>query len=118
MKRLLHTENVGGRLERWWLHSGEGPKHNAITVETIQDVEPVFDAVARKRNLPKGKDFRYVAHVSGVVIEEVCKIKAALWGVRHADAFREIMNNKTDRAQQVWAELLRGRDYRKFQAGG
>ena len=118
MKRLLSQEIVGGRVNRFWLTTGDSPKHNAIAVETVQDVEPVFEAVQRQRDMPKGKDFRHVATIPGTVIEEVCKIKAALWGVRKADAFREVMGNKTDRAKQVWADLLRGRDYRRFQAKG
>lgn len=117
MKRLLSVENIGGRAEYSWLHYGDDGRQK-FTVETVQDVDPVFDDVARRRDQPKGKDFRYVGSIPHTVIEEVCKIKAALWGVRKADAFREVMGNKTDRAKMVWADLLQGRDYRRFQAKG
>lgn len=115
--KLLGREAIGDRIENWWLHTGDDGK-DRITVETVQDVEPIFDDVARKRHLPKGKDIRFLATIPATVVEEVCRIKASLWGVRVSDAYREVIENKTDRAKQIWAELLRGRDYRKFQAQG
>lgn len=117
MSRLLSTENVGGRVEKWWLHLGDDGK-DRITIETVQDVAPVFDAVARRRGQPKGRDLRYVATIPATVIEELCRIESTRWGVPVSEAFREVMLNKTDRAQRIWNDLLQGRDYRKLQANG
>lgn len=115
--RLLATENIGGRIERWWLHAGDDGR-DKITVETVQDVEPVFNHVTHRRDDPKGRDLRYVATIPATVIEELTRIHAERWGIKRSDAFREIMGNQTDRAQKIWLDLLQGRDYRKFQAAG
>lgn len=113
MKRLLAVEDIGGRSEKWWLHTGDHGQ-DCITVETVQDVEPIIDAVSRRR-LDSGGDFRFVASIPATVFEEVCKIEARRWGVRLHAATREIMQNRTDRAKAVWLMLTRGRDYRKLQ---
>lgn len=115
MKRLLAQDNIGGRIERWWSHTDDYG-NTATTVEAVQDVEPVFEAVKRQADLPRSGDFRYRATIPATVIEDVSKLKASEWGIGKFPAFQEIMAGKTDRSQQVWAEVLYGRDYRRFQA--
>lgn len=115
MARLLGTEVNGHRIDKWWLHSGDDGK-DCITVETIEDVEPVFKAVQMHREAPKSKDFRHVASIPQTVIDEICRLKAQLWGVRPADVFAELMAAKTDRSQSIWRVLTKGRDYAKFQS--
>lgn len=112
--RLLGQEWVGGRLERTWLHTGDDGK-DRITVETVQDVAPVFKSV-RHRTENDSKDFRFKAEIPGTMIEDAARINAPLWGVPRREAFREIVANKTDRAKAVWKTFTQGRDYRKLQA--
>lgn len=114
MKKLLGAENIGGRIQRDWLHYGDDGRPR-ITTETVQDVAPVFDYV--KADRAPMKDMKYKATIPHTVIEDVAKINAAKWGITKAAAFREIMGGKTDRAQAVMRELLYGQDYRKLQAG-
>src|SRR3546814_10593245 len=76
MKRLLSKENVGGREELWWLHTGDDGK-DRITVETVQDVEPILDQ--NKREFAAASDrfgkgsFHKVATIPSTVIEEICR---------------------------------------------
>lgn len=117
MSRLLGQEVNGGRIDRWWLHTGDDGS-DRITVETIEDVEPVIDAVKRRRELPNSGDFRHVATIPRTVIDEVCRVNAATWGVQPYQVFAELMANKTDRARGVWRLFTQGRDYRRFQYKG
>jgi len=116
MKRLLGAERVGGRDEYWYLHTGDDGK-DRITVETIQDVEPVFDYVKLAANARGRKgDIRYKATIPFTMVDDLAKTSAALWGVSVSDAFAEIMGGKSDRAQKALRVLTDGRDYRKLQA--
>lgn len=117
MKRLLHKQNTDHRMEYWWLHTGDNGEEQ-ITVEFVEDVEPIFERVKRQRDMPNKGDLRHVASIPETVIEETARINANAWGIRTSEAFREIMQGKTDRAQSVWKMLCKGRDYRKFQRAG
>lgn len=114
--RLLGAENIGGRVERTWLHTDDSG-NDVITVQAVQDVAPVFSHVKRSSE-GKGRDMRYRGSVPATVLEDMAKISAASWGVTKIEAFREIMGNKTDRARKVWSLLLDDRDYRRLQANG
>lgn len=117
MRRLLGSEVIGDRTEYWWYHTGpEGQPQ--VTVQTVQDVEPIFDAVKQRRDSPKDKDLRFKASIPATVLEEACRIAAQVWNVRPHVVFREVMEGKTDRAQLVMRTLTEGRDFRKFQAKG
>lgn len=113
--KLLGSEWAGGRVEKYWLHSGPDGR-DRITVETVQDVQPIMDAVHVQRSMPQGKDLRWKATIPNTVFEETCRITAQVWGVEPSVVFKEIMDARTDRAQQVMRTLTEGRDYRKFQA--
>lgn len=112
--KLLGTERNGDLADRYWLHQGDDG-NDKITIETVQDVEP---SMTRARNLKGtgGKDFRFKASVPGVLIDRVSKLSAKQWGIRSNDAFREIMEAKTQRAKKVWKLLTEGREFSKFQA--
>lgn len=113
--KLLGVENIGGRIQKWWLHSGDDAK-DRITAETIQDVEPVFRHVKVLSDAQSPKsEFRYQGSIPATLIEELCRVSAQQWGIKYKDAFQELMLGKTDRAKQVWKMLLKGRDYRKLQ---
>lgn len=112
MSRLIHTERRGAIVDKYWLHVGDDNK-DRITVESIQDVEPVIQRVGQ---LPCGnKDFQYVGSVPAVLLDQIAKEVAAHWGVRPRRAFRELIRNRTDRAKKVWTMLMQGRDYRRLQ---
>jgi hypothetical protein len=115
--RLLGEEKVGALTERWWLHTGDDGK-DRITVQTVEDVESVLDANRRAYNdapqaFGRGA-FHKVASIPEVVIGEVCRIHAERWGCGQAEVFRELMTNKTDRAQRVWRNLLNAQEFRAF----
>jgi hypothetical protein len=112
--KLLGQERIGNAVEKYWLHS-DGMGRDQITVETVEDVEPVFKKV-RQLSEERHKDLRYKASIPGVVISEVCRSMAPVWGVKRREVFRELVENKTDRAKKVWKMLTEARDYRKFQA--
>jgi len=115
VKRLLHTENIGGRVEKWWLHTDAQGK-DVITVETIQDVEPVFAHVKAMTDAHRTKsDFRFKASIPATLIEEVCRLKAIDWGCKTVDVFKELMSAKTDRAKGIWDMLTGDREYRRLQ---
>lgn len=109
MKRLLSTEVIGDRVEYWWHHYGEDGREK-ITVETVQDVEPILDRnKAEYNDAPQkfGKgSFHKVATIPATVIEEVCRIKQI--------SFRELMQNKSDRAKHIWSHLLNAREFQAF----
>lgn len=116
MARLLGQEYQGrGVFQKYWLHTGDnGDDH--ITVENVQDVEPIFESVKRQAQGPQGKDARLVAKIPETVITEVCKVHAKMWGVKPREVFAELMRAKTDRSQKIWRMLTQGRDYSKLQA--
>lgn len=113
--RLLGKETHGGVTDYYWLHTGDDGD-DRITVETVEDAEPVFAAVRRQAQGQKSRDFHYKASIPGTVIGEICRLSAPQWGVSTNEVFRELMTNKTDRAQKVWRMLTEGRDYNKLQA--
>lgn len=117
MAKLLGTERNGAAVDKWWLHTDDFG-NDVITVETVEDVEPVFEKVRAIRDRPKGKDFRHVASIPVTVIDEMCRIHAAIWGISRREVFAELMLGKTDRAQSMLRVLTHGRDYRKFQSAG
>lgn len=114
MARLLGTEKNGHITEKYWLHTGDDGS-DRITVETSEDVEPIFRSVAQKA-AERTHDFHYVASIPETVITEICKVNANRWGVRAGEVFRELMENKTDRAKGVWRILTQSREYSKLQA--
>lgn len=114
--KLLGQENVGGRIHKWWLHT-DAYGNDAITVETVQDCEPVIQYVKQLNESYNPKSaFRHKATIPVTVLEEMCRVKAKEWGVRPVEAFKEIYAGKTNRAQKVMRTLTEGRDYRKLQA--
>jgi hypothetical protein len=116
MPTLLSQEWVGGRLEKTWLHVGEDGRKK-ITVEVIQDVEPVMEqAKVLAQNAKRNSFLRFKAHVTGTQLEEACRIHSKLWGIPFQECFREVMQGKTDRAQGIWRTLTEGRDFAKLQA--
>ena len=115
MKRLLGADRVGDRVYRYWLHTGDDGK-DRLTVETVQDVEPIIDRVKRINDQRQGKDFRFKATVTFTDMDRIAAEKAAHWGMTVKQAFEELMRGKTTRAQRALRDLTDGRDYRKLQA--
>jgi len=116
--KLLGVDDIGGRVEKHWLHVGDDGK-DRITVETIQHVDPIFRHVKNQSEAQSAKsDFRYQGSIPATLIEEIAKTAGALWGNGTLKAFQEIMLSKTDRAKKIWKMLLKDRDYRKLQANG
>lgn len=115
MARLIAVEDIGGRVERHWVHEGDDGRKK-ITVETIQDVEPAIDEAKALTEATRKGGFRFKANVSATHLEEACRIASRLWGQKFPETFREVMQAKTDRAKGVWRELTEGRDFRKLQA--
>jgi hypothetical protein len=116
MATLLSQEWIGGRLEKTWVHIGEDGRKK-ITVETIQDVEPVWeDAKFRAQNANRKSALRFKAHITGTQLEDACRIASKTWGIPFRECFAEVMQGKTDRAKGVVKILTEGRDYAKLQA--
>src|SRR5262245_28056923 len=116
MATLLSQEWVGGRLERTWSHWGDDGRKK-VTHEVVQDAEPVIDnAKMLAQNQSSESFLRFKANVTGTQLEDACKIESKLWGVKLHECFREVMQNKTDRAQRVWRLLTEGSDFAKLQA--
>lgn len=116
MKRLLGVERIGGRVEKTWLHTGDDGT-DRITVETVQDVDPIIRAVKLRNDMDRGKsDLRFKAEIPFTLLEEMCRLASIEWGCKARDAFQEVMQGKTDRAQRVLRTLTDGRDFRKLQA--
>ena len=114
MAKLLHTENIGGgRFERWWLHTDD-VGDDVITVETTQDVEPIFKR-AKMLSQINNKDLHFVASIPCNVIDEICRIKAVEWGMHAADVLQELTASKTDRCKKIWKMLCYDSDFKKFQ---
>lgn len=112
--RLLGEERNGDSIDRYWLHIGDDG-NDRITVETIQDVEPAMKRAQMLKD-HNGKSFRFKATIPAVVIDNMCRINAKLWGIKPGEVFAELMANKTARAKGVWTLLTGGRDFSKFQA--
>jgi len=112
--RLLGTENIGGRIEKWWLHTGDDCK-DRITVETIQDAEPIIESVQRLTEQGNG-DLRFKATIPQTIVDECCRVFGLRWGVKPTDVFQEMMLAKTKRAKSIWKMLTESRDYRNLQA--
>jgi hypothetical protein len=116
MATLLSQAWVGGRLERTWSHIGDDGRKK-VTTEVVQDCEPAIEnAKLLAQNQNRNSLLRFKANVPGTSVEHACRIQAKLWGVKFHECFREVMQNKTDRAQRVWRMLTEGSDYSKLQA--
>lgn len=116
MATLLSQEWNDGRLEKTWLHIGDDGRKK-ITVEVLQDVVPVMEsAKTLAQNADRKSMLRFKAHVTSTQLEAACRIEAKLWGVKFHECFREVMQNKTDRAKRVWKTLTEGSDHAKLQA--
>lgn len=113
MKLLDQEIILPGVVQKTWRHT-DGAGNDNITVENVQDVEPIFNQVKLGAQA-NSKDMPLLAQIPVVVIEETSRVCATNWGMRVKDAYAEIVNNKTGRAKQVWAILVTGRDYRKLQ---
>jgi len=116
MAKLLGREQSGDRRENWWLHTGDDG-NDRITVQTVQESDPIIARVDRVRHDPidRKSAFRFKASIPATLIEDAARINAKEWGIAYGEAFREIMSNRTDRAQRVWKTMTHGRDYRMFQ---
>lgn len=115
MKRLLDIENKGPLLEKTWLHTGSDGR-DKLTIETFQDVEPVFKKARELAQRPKEKEFQYLGSIPVNLINEICKELSATWGIQVREAYGELMSSKSERSKRVWKMLLQSRDYRKLQA--
>ena len=115
MARLLGVEQHGPYTEKWWLHTGDDGK-DRITIETIQDVEPIFKSVKIRSQGETSKDLKLIASIPGNIINEVCRVNAAKWGIRPSEVMAELVKNRTDRSKATWKMLTQGRDFRKLQA--
>ena len=113
--RLLGTENLGGRVEKTWLHTGDDGR-NKITTQIIEPVGPIFRSAEIRAKTQRSKDFRFKAELPLTVIDDTAKISGKLWGVSTREAFMELMQQKSGRAKSALKMLTEGRDYRKFQA--
>lgn len=111
---VFARENIGGRVQLWHRHTGPHGEPQ-VTVETVQDVEPVIRHAKAQREITRNSDFRFRGAIPATVIEDVSKINARLWGCKIGEAFTEIMQAKTDRAKRVWKTLLGDSDYSKLQ---
>jgi hypothetical protein len=108
MAKLLGTEVNGPRLDKYWLHTGDDGR-DRITVETIEDVEPVIEANKAQYNDPAPTQDgvgRKVASIPGVVIMEICRINKI--------SFRELMLGKSERSQHIMNTFLNDPAMRSF----
>lgn len=112
--KLLGTSDLGGRTEYWWLHNGKD-NTDCITVQTVQDAEPVIESVQGRTELNKG-DFRYKASIPSTIVEELCRLYSTQWKMKPREVLAELMNAKTKRSKRCWKMLTEGRDFRKLQA--
>jgi hypothetical protein len=115
MKKLIHAENNGGKIERWWEHY-DNSGNKLLTVESLQDATEIIEANKREYNASHGRhgDLSKVATIPALVIENTAKGCAGVWNTSTAAAYREIVEGKTDRAAMVWRELLNAREFRHF----
>ena len=82
-----------------------------ITVQTVQDVEPIIERVQGRTELSKG-DFKYKASIPSTIVEELCRVYAGHWKIQPHQVLAELMTAKTKRAQRCWKMLTEGRDFR------
>jgi hypothetical protein len=116
MKHLLGIEKLGNRIARDWLHWGEDGRKK-ITTEITEDVAPVFEQVKAVAQTQTRKGMlRLKCSIPFTVMEDAAKVNGAHWGISTADAYREIVQQKTDRAKQALKLLAESRDYNKFHA--
>lgn len=112
--RLLKREKVGNRIQNTWMHYGSDGRKK-LTVETVEDTEPVFNQVKQVAQASRKTDFRLKASIPATLIDEAAKTSAKLWGVSVREAFSEICTGKTDRGVKALRLLTEGRDYNKLQ---
>lgn len=116
MKKLLEQTAEAGRVQKSWLHYGEDGREK-VTVEHKQDVEPVINYVKTVAQSQNNKGMlRYKATVDFTHMDDISKQCSQSWGVSVREAFSEIMQGKTGRAQRALKTLTEGRDFRKLQA--
>ena len=109
MKRLLGVTNIGGRIERDWLHT-DNLANDVITTETVQDVEPIIKRNRDKYNSASdsfGKgELHEIAEIPATVIEQKWRESGM--------PFREVIGGKSDRAVKFWNEILNAPEFRYF----
>ena len=109
MAKLISSGLIDGRVQNYWLHPGDDGNDN-ITVETVQDVEPILERNKRAYNDAPTRfgpgDFHKVADIPVTVIEDIARVRKI--------PFPELMQGRTDRAQAIWDDLVNGRDFRLF----
>lgn len=110
MKLLGAEISPTGVLEKHWMHT-DGQGNDQITVQRIQDVTPILESNREQFNSAPGafdrkSDLRKVAEIPVVVIEELLRL--------HQITFKELMDQKTEKAVRIWNELLNGRDFQYF----
>lgn len=111
-RKLRDVERDGGVTTKWWTHDD-----TKITVETSQEVDPIFESVKHRSEASNPKSgFRLKATIPFTLLEETCKQEALRCGMRTHELVSEVMNGKTDRAKKIWKRLSEDRDYRKLQA--
>ena len=116
MKRLLGTEDIGGRISKDWLHLDDSGRE-VITTETVQDVEPIIRATKQMSDAQSNRGFmRFQANIPQTLLEDMCRVAAVASGEAVKDVFAEVMQGDTDRAQRIIRTLTQGRDFRKLQA--
>ena len=108
MKTLMGVESSNGVIERHWMHEDGGKK--LLTVERIQDVEPILKKNREEFNSASKSygrsEMQKVASIPSVILENACKL--------HSIKFSELMACKTEKAKSIWNELLNGRDFTAF----
>lgn len=114
--KLLDAEKSMGIVTKTWKHT-DGAGNDVITTETTQDVNPTFKKVKELSRGSTSKDFKFAASIPANVVNDLVYKAAASWGVKPKAVFEELMASKTDRAKELWRTMVKGRDYRKFQAG-
>jgi len=113
MAKLLSQEKSGHRIDRYWLHAGDDGK-DRITVESVEDVEPIIEANKAEFNAHAGKNIKEqegalgkrVARIPATIVEELCRINRI--------SFRELMACKTARAQKIMNSFLNDPAFRSF----
>ena len=111
MTKLIGTEVHGGRIDRYFLHTGDDGK-DRITVQSTEDAQALLDANQRQYNdAPTGRfqrkdNLRKIASFNETTITEICRI--------HKISFRELMIGKSCRAKDIWNKVLNDPALRKF----
>lgn len=108
MAKLISQERNGHKVERWWLHVGDDGREK-ITLETIEDVEPILENNKRLYN-EKPVDHpvlgRRVASIPQTIMEELCRI--------HKISFAELMDKNNDRGQHIIQSVVNNPDLGKL----